>query len=447
VKTSNMMVHLRQAAVLTALCLIMPSARAASPWLLAFPEISFDSTYCFFAGPQWAAYYLWQTNALVTVPRDSLELHGLLPSPPPPSNYVMLNGQTYHCEKDTLYLMSGISSEAYPMPPPTSDAIHYLRSAGAGDVDPSTLQQTMGPAASGNGRIWFGLQLTDPASGVHVCGMGWYDPVSQRFGRIFSVDLAQYDPQWIGCLPDSALLLATKTVKGKRIAAKLLSVNALTNTMSEIDVRREGVPGNQLLSAEIWRQTYWPETDDSGKVKPEAAPRKKKEVLYLCLATNQAIAMWRPGHQPQAWTTKAWAAPQTTWLYLMTFTNGSPDAKEPVKFLPLKSNVPSDVRARIGDWMEVVAPIGIEGYVNPDDWQKNSVLWQQWRWNCGDKLCFARLRIPMKDELNAGDFLDVQMTPITGPGGQLTRNENGVKIGFQAGWARAEDLAPVLTPP
>jgi hypothetical protein len=258
-----MMIRLRQALVLAALCLTVATARAAAPWLLAFPEISFDSTYCFFAGPQWAAYYFWQTNALATVPRDSLELHGLLPSPPPPSNYVMLNGQTYHCEKDTLFLMSGIASEAYPLPPPTTDVLHYLSVAGASDVDPTTLQQTMGPAAAGNGRIWFGLQLRDPASNVQICGMGWYDPASQRFGRIFSVDLAQYEPQWIGCLPDSALMLATKTVKGKRVAARLLSTNALINMMSEIDVGREGVPGNQLLSAEIWRQIYWVTPDDS----------------------------------------------------------------------------------------------------------------------------------------------------------------------------------------
>jgi hypothetical protein len=441
------MIRLRHAALLAALCFMAASTRAATPWLLAFPEISFDSTYCFFAGPQWAAYFVWQTNALATVPRDSLELHGLLPKPPPPSNYVLLNGQTYHCEKDTLYLLSGINSEAYPLPQPTTDAIHYLRSAGAGDLDPNTLQQTMGPAAVGNGRIWFGLQLQDPASNISVCGMGWYDPITRRFGRIFSVDLAQYEPQWIGCLPDSALMLATKTVKGKRVAARLLSVNAQTDRMSEIDVRREGVPGSQLLSAEIWRQTYWVTPDDTTKAKAEPARRTKKEVLYLCLATNQAIAMWRPGHQPQAWTTKAWAAPQTTWLYLKTFTKGVPDKKEPIKFLPLKSNVPSDVRAQIGDWMEVVAPIGIEGYVDSDEWQKNSVLWQQWRWNCGDDLCFARLHIPMKDELNAGDFLNVQMTPITDNAGKQIRDANGVKIGFEAGWARMGDLAPVLMPP
>jgi hypothetical protein len=399
------------------LWLVFPlSVSAAQPWILPFPEISHDSTYIFFSGTKWTAYYVPESGQLATVPRDSLATKGLLPLPVHITNSALLNGSYFTCNGNTLEERTpkGVDT-VWQLPQPTTSAVMCLSPKKALEVDPLLLTETMSPAAAGNHRLWFGLALADTSTKHFVGGLGWWDPSEKRFGRIYSPDFYGFKPEWIGSVSDSVFILFTKTVKGRRDSTKLISFNIQTNTMSMVYWQHERVPGNIILSAEIWQNK-------------------------LLLTTNKAVAIWRMGYQPHVWISKSWAAPSACWLYLKTFPDGDPDKTDPVKFLPLKSNTPCEVRAQVGDWLEVISPIGIQGYADPDAWQTHGVLWSQWSWNCGDSLCFGRLRVPIFEEMRDADFLNAQITYIS-------RDENGVKVGFQVAWARESDLAPVMMAP
>jgi hypothetical protein len=391
---------------------IAARATAGEPWLLAFPDIRHDAKYAYFSGPKWTSFYIPQYGSVSTVPRDSLNL----PEAVPPSNLVVIGECSYLCsETRLLSSCPGVGDSLRLLPPPTRDAVACLSVAGGRTSDASLLFEVMGPVAGHGGRLWFGLSLTDTAAHATVAGIGWFDPASNLFARIYSPSLARCRPEWIGAVHDSVYVLFGKIVKGQRVESKLVSLDITHSALTEHNLRNLGVPGDVILSASQWHDT-------------------------LLFATDQAIAIWKPHRRPNAWLSKAYACNEMRWLYLKTFPGGNPDKGKPVQFIPLKSNTPTDIKAKIGSWMQVVAPVGIEAYVDPDEWERHGVMWSQRNWHCGDTLCFARLSVPMKGREVETDFTN---TPLT----YLSRDNNGVKVGFRAAWAREEDLIPVMMLP
>jgi hypothetical protein len=390
-------------------------AGAAQPWLLAFPDIAYDSTHAYFSGPQWTAYYLPQIGTIGTVPRDSLTARSLLPAPVQPSHVAHTAEYDFICNGDTLVCRSPDGRDTMrTLPPPTSDAIACLSGPDAQNADPTALEESLGPAFGAANVVWFGLTLRDPASGAQAAGIGWFDPQTNRFGRAYSPSLSGYRPQWVGARHDSIYALFSRKAKGEPAQSRLVAFDPVTSYLAEINLAREGVPGDVVLSIVQWNDT-------------------------LLIATDCAVAIWTPHRRPVAWQTFAWAANRTVHLYLKTFPGGDPAKGKVVEYMPLKSNTPTDVKALVGDWLQVVAPLGIEGYVDPPEWEKHSVLWSQRNWSCGDSLCFVRLRVPMKGVMVETDFTNTALI-------YLDRDRDGVKVGFKAAWARLETMAPVMMP-
>jgi hypothetical protein len=395
---------------LLSLLLLPLCAGAAQPWVLAFPDIAYDSTHAYFSGPQWTAFYAVKIGNLVTVPRDSLTVRHLLPDPVQPVGVAHTAEYGFICDGSTLVCRGFDGRDTLrTLLPPTSDAIACLTGAGTRNPNPADLQERMSPAFGTDSVVWFGLTLRDPESGAETAGLGWFDPHTNYFGRVYSPSLAGYQPQWVGARDDSVYVLFSRQPKGKPAESRLVAFDPLSSYLAEIDLDREGVPGDVILSVVQWNDT-------------------------LLIATDRAVAIWKPHRRPEAWHTVAWASNRTTRLYLKTF----PDGKA-VEYMPLRSNTPTDVKAMIGDWLQVVAPLGIEGYVDPAEWEKHSVLWSLRNWSCGDSLCFVRLRVPMKGVMVETDFTNTALT-------YLDRDRNGVKVGFKAAWARLETMAPVMVP-
>jgi hypothetical protein len=80
------------------------------------------------------------------------------------------------------------------------------------------------------------------------------------------------------------------------------------------------------------------------------------------------------------------------------------------------------------------------GYIAREDWEQDSVLWSQHSWNCGDIPCFARVKVDLHDKLVDADFMNTAFK-------EQDRERDRVKVSFRAGWAREEDLVPVMVAP
>ena len=388
---------------------------AAEPWLLAFPDIAYDSTHAYFSNSEWTAFYSVHVGNLVTVPRDSLSDYGYLPNPATPSNIAYAAARLFVCDNATLISRSADGTDtSLVLPPPTWAAVGVLNARGAYRGAPAFLWKSRGPSCGGNDVVWSGFTLRYLESPTTTAGIGWFDPATNLFGRVYSPDLAGYQPKWIGIRADTVYTLFHRPIKSKQIRSRLVAFAPQNHYLAEVDLLREGVPGDVILTMAQWNDT-------------------------LLIATDCAVAMWSPLHRHVAWQTRAWASNHAIMLYLKTFPGGKAEAGKAVEFLPLKSNTPTDVKAKVGNWLQVVSPVGVEGYVNPAAWEKHSVLWSQRNWSCGDSLCFARLKIPRKDEMLETDFTNTALTYID-------RDNNGVKVGFKAAWARLETMAPVMIP-
>lgn len=406
---------------LLALLLWPLMAWAGEPWLLAFPDISADSSHVYFSGERWTAVYTPPAKGLVIRARDAIKK---LPPPQLPADHVLLGTSTYRAQDNTLInTVAGGSDTVRTLPDPTSDAIACLSAGGGVPANPAAVREVIGPLTVHDGKVWFGLTLGDFSRGTLdsrgfsrvVGGIGWYDPESNRFGRVYSPVLAGLSPHWIGARRDSVYLLLSMTASGKSTQSKFMVYVMHGGALIEVNLHHAGVPGDYLLSVALWKDT-------------------------LLLATDRAVAVWKPLHKIEVWESRAYQAPETQWLYLKTFPGGDPDASRPVEFMPFKSSLPLEVKARVGGWLQVVSPIKVLGYIKPDDWEKHSVLWSQHSWNCGDSPCFARVRVDAHDKLVDADFMNTAFA-------ELARDHDGVKVSFRAGWAREEDLMPVMLAP
>ncbi|HEY3295706.1 MAG TPA: hypothetical protein VGL38_09715 [bacterium] len=407
--------------ILLLLLLIPLTALAAEPWLLPFPDISTDSSHVYFTGERWTAVYAPPAKGLTIRARDAIKK---LPSPLRNADHVFLGGISYRAQDNTLISsVAGAGDTVRTLPDPTSDAIACLSASGGPRPNPAAVREAIGPIGAGGNRVWFGLTLGDVGRGSldeHstarvVGGIGWYDPITNRFGRVYSPALLDYRPQWVGVRQDSVYLLLSKPGEGKTWHSKFMAYAIRGSALVEVNLHRAGIPGDYVLNAAMWADT-------------------------LLLSTNQSVVMWKPRRKAQVWESRAYQAPETQWLYLKTFPGGDASASPPVEFMPFKSNLPLEVKAKVGDWLQVVSPIAVDGYIKPEDWEKHSVLWSLHSWNCGDNLCFARVRVEIEDKLVEADFMNTAFK-------EQGRDRDGVKVNFHAGWAREEDLVPVMLAP
>lgn len=397
--------------LLNLLLLLLPGASfAAQPWMLAYPQIAHDQKYVYFTGDRWAAVYASQLGNMLSLPRDSLRI----PPPLSPQQIANLGAQVFRIEGNALIGLAVAGGDTVRLlPEPAPDAVACL-SGDSVAVDARLLAEHMQPLIAHRDRLWFGLSLADTVNGRTVGGVGWFDPRTNRFGRVYSPALVDLIPEWIGAVQDTVYLLLRGAPGDPASPTLLLTYGIRSGEFAEKSFEGSRIPGAQLLNVRQWGDT-------------------------LLIATDRAVAVWKPRQHPLVWESRAWAAPLGCWLYLKTFPGGDPAAGDTVRFLPLAPNTPTDVKAQIGEWLQVVAPVGVYGYVDPDAWRRHEKIWSEHFWNCGDSVCFARIRVPVKDQLIPTDFRDTDLTYID-------EDRAGVKIGFRAAWARQSDLAPVLMP-
>ncbi|MBU0508266.1 hypothetical protein KKH27_05465 [bacterium] len=324
-------------------------------------------------------------------------------------------GAMYGAAGSTLITVGGFTEENLrPLPPPTREAIECLPDARARLPREDALTETIGPLVARYDKVWFGLVLRDTLNNTEVSGVGWYDPALDRFGRLYSPALARYRPFWIGARDDSILLVVNRYQEGELSSSRMIAVSAANGGMNEVNLPAEGILGHKIVAAALWGDT-------------------------LLLSTERAAVVWKPRRSPLVWESRSYAAPKNCWLYLKKFRDKSPAKSDSVRFQILRSNTPCDVRAIHDGWIEIVAPEGVEGYMDPTEFYAHEKRWQSWRWDC-NSACFARIQIPMEGKMMEGDFTNIMIWHLSDEIGR-------VKVGFQAAWARSEDLAPVMMIP
>jgi hypothetical protein len=396
------------------------AAMAGESWLLPFPDISFDSAHVYFAGERWIAVYSPSSGEMGIRARAAVSE---LPPMTAASDSIAMGTARYRVLDNTLSSsVPGGPDSVRTLPDPTSDAIECLTAGGGARPDFADVSEVMGPVTARDNRVWFGLTLKEhghDSLAVRntlrvVGGIGWYNPDANRFGRVYSPSLFGYRPVWIGARQDSIYLLMSKTDTARHVQSKLMAYSIQTSALVEINLPRLGVPGDAIRRVVLWKDT-------------------------LLIATDRAVAVWKPARKPGVWMSRAYEAPETEWLYLTTFGDAK-DGSDPVEFLPFKSNLPLEVKAKIGGWMQMVSPIELEGMVKAAEWDKHRAVWSKHLWNCGDSPCFARVRVEANGKQIDSDFTNTAFT-------EVSRHHDDVKVSFRAGWAREEDLVPVMLAP
>ncbi|RQV97904.1 hypothetical protein EH220_04150 [bacterium] len=394
--------------ILLALSILSDKAFCGKPWLMSFPEIAYDDNRICFSNDKWVAYYHLESKLIYTLPRDSISL----PPRKIPTNTVVFDSEYF------FYRGSAIERIRFPelpivytLPELTETAAKpFLEKWSNPPKSLANVRETIGTMAFNRGVLWFGLTAED-RNGQTCGGLGWFNPKREQFGRIYSPSLVSNAPQWIEVVRDTVVVLYESQPD---LTKHLIFYSLKSGKLSDLDYRQAGIPGDEILGIDKWQS-------------------------FILLATDEAVAIWAPGYQPNVWTTKAYASRTPIRLKMLNFINGKPDYDSMEDFLPMMPNRPCEVMAQVGNLVELVAQAGIEGYVPQREWKQYGKRWQGFDWGCGNNLCFARVRVPTQDRYIEGDLLN---TPLTFIGTE----QDMVKIGFTAGWARIDELTPALLP-
>jgi hypothetical protein len=301
------------------------------------------------------------------------------------------------------------------LPKPEAHTLKYLSDRDAkAKRRTKSVRETVGPLTVHGERLWFGLELVDTSANVRTAGLGWFDTKRSRFGQVFDSSLVGYAPQWIGVAADTVNMLYVSTNKGEP-QSKLMRYSIGAGTRSAFDLSCWSLQDEIVRSVAVWGDT-------------------------LLLTTDTSIIIWRPHARPDIWSTWMYAAPMTAPLYWVNFSTDSATLRQDtVRIRVLRYGEPVEVRMWLGDYAEIVTPDDIQGYIDDADWRAHQNLWSERHWNCGDSLCFARIRLPRGGRFAEGHVIHV---PISYVG----KDDNGIRVTFQAAWARREDLLPVLLP-
>ncbi|MBU1707276.1 hypothetical protein KKB28_05105, partial [bacterium] len=124
-------------------------------------------------------------------------------------------------------------------------------------------------------------------------------------------------------------------------------------------------------------------------------------------------------------------------MSLRTFDSVIEREHTEVPFDTLPPRVSARVWWKAGDWYEVAIPNPVEGFVSTQDWEASGHIWRERYWDCPGDDCFARVQIPMKGRNHSADFIHTPLKPL---GSTL----DGMKVGVDAAWVRAEDVVPIL---
>lgn len=380
-----------------------------SSFLVAFPEIAYDAQKIYFVNETWTAVYSGEVGAMFTVPRDSLVIPTVKDGR---TCQVIVGNATYSCNPlrgDALVKQDALGSGDKVLTPPSAGALTVLADAWKEiSVSPGEMQEELGPLAEHGERVWFGLvahrQGKDP-----VGGLGWYDTRTDQFGRVYGSGMEGLLPRWLGVRQDTVWMFA-ETVDETH-SSSLIGYSLRDGRLMRVDPRGAGIPGDKLLNVAI------------------------TQGLFL-LSTEQCVSVWPQGISPWVWQTDAYATRDSLWLQFLTF-DGRGKATSGGDFFPLKPGQPAQAFARVGDWLELLAPQGIEARMNVTAWDRRSQTLGGFDWGCGDEVCAARVKIASKGSEKEMDLLD---TPIV----FIERVEQGVKVGIQAGWVKADQVVPVL---
>ena len=348
----------------------------------------------------------------VIVPRDSLTL----PAPPALPESLALGTTIYRAVPGGLSAVRADGSvDIYRLPPFESDVLAFLASVNNQRADTTTLEETTGPLIAPRGLLYFGLTLRDTATGLTLGGIGWFNPATLQTGRLYNGAMLGMHPAAIVSRADTLLCVFRRSGADSLTESHIIRYPLGTTNFDEVAWQRAGIPGTRLLNAAAWGDT-------------------------LLLATDSAIAVWKPQRMPAVWQTRAWAASEPRWLYLRTASTAAADTAPPYRFLLLRANLAVEVEAQDGPWLQVVAPFGLDGYVTLADWENHGVLWSQRRWHCGETPCFARVRVPVKRRAggNRRDQLSAHVcrTAIPETGSRFASAQFGftVKISRRSCW-------------
>jgi hypothetical protein len=385
---------------------------AHDPWLLSFGDISTDSAHVYFVGDTWVGYYLAPRRLMFMAPRDSMTVPPSLPV----SDSLAIGSAVFAAKGAALIKREqGRKPQVRKLPKPDARTLKYLSARqSSGTYRTKSVRETIHPLTGFGERIWFGLELADTSTNACVAGLGWFDTTHSRFELIFDSSLVGYAPKWIGVAADTVNVLYVGT-NNNEPQSKLMRYAIRAGTLSAFDVARLRLTNESVHSAAVWGDT-------------------------LLLTTDTNIIIWWPHAPPEMWSTWMYAAPQPAPLYLVNFsTDSATFHQDTVRIRVLRYGEPVEVRMWHGDYAEIVTSDDINGYIDDADWRAHQNLWSERDWNCGDSLCFARVRL-----LRGGHLVDGQVIHV--PISYVGKDDNGIRVSFQAAWVRREDLLPVLLP-
>ncbi len=383
----------------------------SSSVLVAFPEITYDEHRAYFLNDTWAAVYSGQLGAMFTVPRDSVDVRIVDDGR---TCRTIVGNATYSCHPtrgDALIRQDAAGGEDKVITPPSRAALQVLADAWhLISISATEIQEEIGPLIADGERIWFGLIAHRGQDSLPLAGLGWYDTRLDQFGRVYGSGLAGVAPRWVGVRQDTVWMYC-KTLDKKHPSA-LISYSPSSATMMYVDPRGAGIPGDTLLNVSLARNA-------------------------LLISTEQAVCVWQVGVSPWVWQTDAYAARDSVWLQFLTFDRRREAVRPHGDFFPLAINQPAQAFTRVGDWIEVLAPRGIEARMDYSAWDKRSKALEGFDWGCGDSVCVARVRVQVQGATKEMDLLN---TPII----FLERDRQEAKVGIQAGWVRVDQVVPVL---
>ncbi len=385
-----------------------PSVAQELTYLLTFPDISADSTAVYFQGEAWTAVWKYKAERPGCVPESLVAV-----SPAEKRLRISHEGNRFAIAGDTLWWFQGaITRKAFVLPYPTDAALQEMEKVRTTESDEVlALVEEMGPIAATEGRVWFGLTLFDEGTDAVVSGLGWLDLQTERFVRLYSADIGRSSPKWITAFSDSILILFdSESEKDERSLLYVYRIES--GDFFEVNLKSLGIFGERILGAH--------RVGDS-----------------LFFSTDHGISLWRPGASARNFSTVAIASHTPVPMSLRTFDSVIERGHTEVPFDTLPPRVSTRVWWKAGDWYEVAIPNPVEGFVSAEDWEMSGHIWRERYWNCPGDNCFARVQIPMKGQNHSADFIHTPLKPL---GSTL----DGMKVGIDAAWVRAENVVPIL---
>lgn len=381
-------------------------------FLVSFPDIGFDNESVVFANDKWAAVYANRVGAMFTVPRDSLA--GLTLNKTGREGTVIAANATYSCSPvrgNALTKQDAYGTKNVVLQIPGERALQVLADAWhMMSVTTGEVSEEIGPLCAASERIWFGLIAYHGGGIDPIAGLGWYDTRTENFGRIYSDGLFDLAPKWIGAREDT-IWLFSEPIHGRQ-SSKLVGYSVYDGTLTMLDPRGAGIPGDTLLNVALWGDNF-------------------------LLTTEQSVCVWPKDHEPWVWQTDAYAARDSVWLQFVTFDQDKGKVIPGGDFFPLIKNQPAQAFALVGDWIELLCPRGIEAIMYHTHWENRKDVLTGFDWGCGDEVCSQRVKIEAQGEPKEMDLLDTPLVYIKG-------NASRVRVGMQAGWIRLDKVVPVL---